>query len=499
MKRTIWLALLGFCTACTAQPDGGQPEQTNGEPVGLVQPSDEVQPPGEAKAAAQTEPFDGARPSEAAEPPTGAPPSDVASDDEPPADDGKQPTATAPPPDDDAPTEVAQLTDEAATDAAVGDEAVAGTPAVIGLVTEKPAEGPSVETDRGYMVPYTVTIPGTDVHFEMVPIPGGTFTMGSPDSEENRGDDEGPQFQVEVAPFWMGKYEVTWAEYKNFMQLVDTFIDFKTYKMRVVTDENRCDAVTAPSNLYDPSVTFSHGEDPQQPAVTMTAYAAKQYTKWISKLTGQCYRLPTEAEWEYACRAGTTTAYYFGDSPGELGDHAWYADNSDEKTHHVGQKRPNPWGLYDMLGNVAELVLDEYREAYGASDGKPVAAADAVAWPNDYDNRVFRGGSWDDFEEDCRSAKRRATEGEDWKIEDPNEPKSPWWYADEPSLCVGFRMMRSLREPSEEELRKVWDAAVADVQDAADHRISEGRGAWGLVDPDLPSAVEDLKKKKASG
>ena len=94
--------------------------------------------------------------------------------------------------------------------------------------------------------------------------------MGSPDSENGRGDDEGPQFEVEMQPFWMGKYEVTWAEYKEFMNLVDTFIDFMAYKMRLVTDDNRADAITAPSNLYDPSMTFDKGEDPQLPAVTMT-------------------------------------------------------------------------------------------------------------------------------------------------------------------------------------------------------------------------------------
>jgi formylglycine-generating enzyme required for sulfatase activity len=368
----------------------------------------------------------------------------------------------------------------------------------IGIVAEKPAEGPFVKIEQGFMVPYTTTIPGTDVEFEMVPIQGGTFMMGSPAAEEGRGDDEGPQFEVEMPPFWMGKYEVTWAEYRGFMSLVDTFIDFMAYKMRLVTDENRADAVTAPSNLYDPSMTFDKGEDPQLPAVTMTAYAAKQYTKWLSRLTGQYFRLPTEAEWEYACRAGTTTAYYFGDDPAGLEDHAWYDENSDETPHKVGEKEPNAWGLYDMLGNVAELVLDEYREdGYQAHEGQTVAAADAVAWPTDYDNRVCRGGAWDDFEEDVRCAKRRATEGEDWKTEDPNEPKSPWWYADKPTLSIGFRIVRPLTPPTSEDLKKAWEPAVEDIQDAADYRISEGRGAWGLVDPDLPAAIEAVKKKKA--
>jgi formylglycine-generating enzyme required for sulfatase activity len=297
----------------------------------------------------------------------------------------------------------------------------------------------------------------------------------------------------------MGKYELTWSEYREYMKMVDIFIDFMGRKMRPVTDDNRCDAVTCPSNLYDPSMTFKNGEEPRQPAVTMTPYGARQYTKWLSKLTQQVYRLPTEAEWEYACRAGTATAYHFGDDAADLGDYAWYAENSDETTQEVGQKNPNPWGLYDMYGNVAELVLDEYREdGYAELDAKTTAAA-AVAWPTDYDFRVYRGGTYDDYEEDCRSASRRATEGDDWKIDDPNEPKSPWWYADPPTLAVGMRLLRPLKTPSEEDLVKVWDAAVEDVQDSADHRIGEGRGAWGLVDPTLPEAIVELEKIKAGG
>ena len=212
----------------------------------------------------------------------------------------------------------------------------AAQPLPPGIVKEKPAEGRFVETDQGYMVPYTATIPGTDVTFEMVPIPGGKFQMGSPEDEEDRRDDEGPQFEVTVQPFWIGKHEVTWAEYKKYMELDKHFKSFQQAKTRIINDENRQDAITAPSSLYDPSFTFEAGEEPNEPAATMTQYAAKQYTKWLSLLSGPFYRLPYEAEWEYACRAGTTTAFYFGDDPDELEEHAWYYDNSDELRHAVG-------------------------------------------------------------------------------------------------------------------------------------------------------------------
>jgi len=375
---------------------------------------------------------------------------------------------------------------------------------VPGLVKERPAEGPFVETDKGFMVPYTEKIPGTDAEFTMVPVPGGVFLMGSSEDEEDRGDGEGPQIKVQVDPFWMGKTEVTWAEYKVYMRLVDIFIDFKSYKLRLVDEDDETGAasvVSAASNLYDPSMTFANGEDPQQPAVTMTPFGARQYTKFLSLLTGEYYRLPFEAEWEHAARAGSKTAFHFGDDPEGLDDYAWHLDNSDETTQKVGQKKPNPFGLYDMHGNVSELVIDQYDEkwyeklAEKAGD-QPIPLTDAICWPTKYDGRVFRGGSYDDFPEDCRSAKRFVTEGDDWKVEDPNEPKSPWWYADEPSWLIGFRLVRPLNEPTAEMKVKTWEAANDWIADAAKHRISEGRGAFGLVDPKLPDAIKELEEKK---
>jgi len=232
----------------------------------------------------------------------------------------------------------------------------------LGIVTEKPQEKPFVKIDGGYMIPYTATIPGTEITYTMIPIVGGKFTMGSPDDEDDRADDEGPQFEVNVEPFWMGRYEVTWLEYKKFMHLYSEFGALKRYGLRVVTAENEIDAMTCPSPLYRASFTFEEGDADDEPAATMTQYAAKQYTKWLSKISKDFYRLPTEAEWEYACRAGTKTAYYFGDDPSELENHGWFYENSDDARQQVGYFEPNPWGLYDMHGNVAEWVLDEYHE-----------------------------------------------------------------------------------------------------------------------------------------
>ncbi len=362
-----------------------------------------------------------------------------------------------------------------------------------GWSATEPASGRFVKTEQGYMIPYTAAIPGSKATFEMVPVPGGTFLLGSPDSEADRQEEEGPQLKVTVEPFWMGKYEVTWSEYKEFMRLYNMFKDFEFQKIRVVSADNQTDAVTIPTPLYDPSYTFALGEEPRQPAVTISRYSARQYTKWVSLLTGQFYRLPTEAEWEYACRAGSETAYSFGDDPAELDDYAWYYDNADEAYHEVGEKKPNAWDLYDMHGNVAELVLDQYAaDAYTQHDGKSVPAGQALVPTTKEIPSVIRGGSWDDEPDRLRCAARGQTE--DWREDDPNLPKSPWWFADDPSLCVGFRILRPVSASPREQQDSFWNADSLILRQAIEDRMSGGRGAIGLVDPALPEVVSEHTK-----
>jgi formylglycine-generating enzyme required for sulfatase activity len=367
----------------------------------------------------------------------------------------------------------------------------------VGLVKEEPASGRFVKTDAGYMVPYKMTIPGTEVSFEMQPIPGGKFKLGSPESEKGHKADEGPQVEIEIEPFWMSACEVTWAEYKQYMALHDLFKKMSAAGVHPITDANKHLIITAPSNLYDPRFTFKLGADPKQPAITMSQYAAKQYTKWLSGVTGQYYRLPSEAEWEYACRAGTTTAYSFGDDPAQLGDYAWYYDNSSETTHLVGQKKPNAWGLLDMHGNVGEWVLDEYtKDGYARLAGKTTGWMEAIAWPTKLYPRVVRGGGWDDDAAGCRSAARRKSDDDDWRAEDPNFPQSPWWFTSQPALSVGFRPIRPLKAPqAPEEREKFRKADLEQVQTDVDLRIdNEGRGARGVANEDLPAAIKKVKE-----
>jgi hypothetical protein len=263
---------------------------------------------------------------------------------------------------------------------------------------------------------------------------------------------------------------------------------------KLETDWN-VDAVTSPTPLYDSSFTYGVGDQPNQPAVTITPYAARQYTKWLSGILANHYRLPTEAEWEYAARAGTTTAWSFGNDASELEKHAWMEDNGDNQTHPVGTKQPNPWGLYDVHGNVAEWTLDQYYpDAYAKLGTGPVDAKSAVRWPTKVFPRVIRGGSWLEPAAMSRSAARHKSEEREWKLSDPNIPLSPWWFTEEPATAVGMRIVRPLQPLSDEEKKRVWEADVEDVRQDVNDRLREGRGAIGVADESLPAAVEAAEK-----
>jgi formylglycine-generating enzyme required for sulfatase activity len=305
-----------------------------------------------------------------------------------------------------------------------------------------PQEPPPAQSAAS-MKTYVETIPGTEVKFELVPIPGGTFLMGSPPSESNHAQDEGPQHPVQIAPFWMGSKEVTWDEYEQFA----FSLDLKKKKREAVDPakqsewEKKADAVTRPTPPYADE-TFGFGRS-GQPVICITHHAAMEYCRWLSAKTGKNYRLPTEAEWEYACRAGTKSAYFWGDDADKIDEYAWYVNNA-EKPMPIGKKKPNPWGLYDIHGNVAEWCLDHYvADAYKPYPTDkptlvPVILPDAKEYPY-----VARDGSWDDDAPLLRSAARRASNLE-WSVQDPQRPQSIWWHTD--ATFVGFRVVSPLNE-----------------------------------------------------
>jgi formylglycine-generating enzyme required for sulfatase activity len=287
---------------------------------------------------------------------------------------------------------------------------------------------------------YTESIPGTKIHFDMLPIPAGVFSMGSSDTEKNHQADEGPVHPVKVDAFWMGQYEITWDEYELF-----------------VYPNLPVDGITGPTAPFV-DMSFGMGKT-GYPAVNMTQYAALGYCRWLTAKTGHFYRLPTEAEWEYACRAGSATAYSFGDDEAQLADYAWYSKNSKEKYHKVGTKKPNNWGLYDMHGNVAEWTLDQYIPDYYTTFKSDTAVNPWAASTKLYPQSV-RGGSWDDDPESLRSAARRGSSPK-WKDRDPQIPRSNWWNTD--ASFLGFRIVRPLRQPSPEEIKRYFAKPPEDL------------------------------------
>jgi formylglycine-generating enzyme required for sulfatase activity len=306
----------------------------------------------------------------------------------------------------------------------------------------------SPDIDAKAMKAYKIGIRGTDVSYEMVPIPGGEFRMGTPASEKGHQKNEGPVHGVRILPFWMQAHEVSWDEYRLFM--------FAKPGSDPANKDAIYDAISHPTRPY---VEMSFGMGITGfPAISMTQHAANKYAEWLSAKTGQFYRLPTEAEWEYACRAGTTTAYSFGDESTQLGDYAWYAENSKGKYQKIATKKPNPWGLYDMLGNVMEWTLDQL-SPYPADSANLITAP----WVNatkPYPHAV-RGGSWNDSPTQLRCGSRVGSDPI-WKMEDPQLPKSIWYHTD--AQWLGFRLVRPLKTPSAEEMFRYWNNGVEGEQ-----------------------------------
>jgi len=334
---------------------------------------------------------------------------------------------------------------------------------------------------------YVQKLEGTEVSFKMVPIPAGTFQMGSPETEKGRNKNEGPRHEVKVEAFYMEEHEVTWGEYLLFLH---NYARLSNGNAAKVPADKMADAVTFPTPIYDveaaPLLQRMGGRQANLPAVIMSQFAARQYTKWLSKKTGRFYRLPSEAEWEYAARAGMQTAYFFGDDPSKLGEYAWFKDNSNEEDgatgyHPVMSKKPNPWGLYDMYGNVMEWCVDLYdADAYSKAAGRTLGPGDSVNWAGMTKTaypRVLRGGGYDSEAVECRSAARMASNRQMNAI-DPDIPKSVHWMGD--AFYVGFRVVSPAKEPADVEKRKWWDA-----DDAATISVVErgDKQRKGLVSP----------------
>jgi formylglycine-generating enzyme required for sulfatase activity len=269
---------------------------------------------------------------------------------------------------------------------------------------------------------YRVTIPNTTVSFEMAPIPAGEFTMGQ------------PPHRVRVDAFWMQTREITWDEFHLFM--------FANQANEKAGEDKAVDAISRPTHPYV-EMSFGMGIN-GFPAISMTQHGANKYAEWLSAKTGEFYRLPTEAEWEYACKAG-------GKPGAPLTDIAWDADNSTGKYQRVGTKKPNAWGLFDMLGNVSEWTLDQYAPYSAEAQVNPWVAP-KTAYPI-----AVRGGNWNDPAANLTCEARLPSDAS-WKQQDPQLPKSIWYETDAPWL--GFRLVRPLKLPGAEEMYRYWNNGV---------------------------------------
>lgn len=327
---------------------------------------------------------------------------------------------------------------------ASGSSMTSSTQAADGGETE--ATNPQQHGDSGFEAGdiREITIPGTDVSFTMVYVPGGTYRVGTPATEAGREKDEGPITEVTVGGYWIGQYEVTDQEYNVFR-----YPDRDADTTAVAGATYDVDAVTRPSPPYEDPAFGMGGAG--KPAVGMTQWGGLQYAKWLTSKTDVFFRLPSEAEWEIACRAGQEPESMNPVTGSALEAVAWFEDNSDLQLQNVGEKRANAWQLHDMLGNAAEWMLDEYMDDYHKLIGD--MSSDPWIQPTRLHPRTVRGGDYGERAQALRCGSRLESTT-DWKRRDPQIPKSFWWNTDAP--FVGFRIVAPVNRPTLEEEEFFW-------------------------------------------
>lgn len=268
-----------------------------------------------------------------------------------------------------------------------------------------------------------VAIPGTQIWFDMVSIPGGRIRM------ERSGR------EVTLLPFWISKHEVTWGQF-------DRFYEFP--------EDQKIDGVTRPSagkNYLGLSGLPPDFLESGRPVTNLRIHSALVYCEWLTRKTGKIFRLPTEAEWEFACRAAS-------EEPTPVDDYAWHEGNSEERTHPAGLKKPNSFGVFDMLGNVWEYCLEPDH-------------------PPDF-GPVLRGGAWNTPADRIRTTPRK-TMPAGWSTADPNRPFSVWWFR--PDFTQGFRVVRVPETATvEERERYALKIEVANLA-GREHLIRNGKAA----------------------
>jgi formylglycine-generating enzyme required for sulfatase activity len=280
-----------------------------------------------------------------------------------------------------------------------------------------------------------IPIPTSTLQIKMIQLEGGTYTMGN---DKSINLNEKPAKKIQISPFWIGAYEITHDQFDAF------------FKDEQTSQGSKVDAITRPTPQYI-DLSWNMGKEGGYPVNSMSVDAALMFCRWLYQKTGSFFRLPTEAEWEYACKAGTNTSYFFGDDPSKLPQYAWFKNNSNEKYQKVGQKKPNQWGLYDMLGNLAEWTMDQYDAEYFKKIKE--TEKDKIVLPTSRYPRSIRGGSYMDDQKKLMSTSRGFSETS-WNKRDPQLPKSRWWLTD--GMFVGFRIVSPVNQPTAEEAEKLY-------------------------------------------
>jgi formylglycine-generating enzyme required for sulfatase activity len=286
-------------------------------------------------------------------------------------------------------------------------------------------------TAQTEFVTYDQKIAGSTVSFKLIAIPAGKMKIGSKSILAD--NDESPQKDVELSGFWMSEHEVTFAEWDVY------------FKDNSLPQAKNLDGVTRATPQYI-DLTWGMGRAQGQPTNSMSQPAAIMYCKWLYSKTGTFFRLPTEAEWEYACLAGDAAV---STDPAMLGELGWFKDNSGGKFHVVKDRKPNAWGLYDMLGNLSEWTIDQYDAAYY----QKISAKDPITAVGPKYPRTARGGSYLDDASQLRCS-NRIPSAPNWNQRDPQVPKSKWWLTD--GMFVGFRLVRPRVQPSKEDIDKFY-------------------------------------------
>lgn len=282
---------------------------------------------------------------------------------------------------------------------------------------------------------------------EMLPVKGGEFTW--------RGEKEDDVLKVTLSPFWMAKHEISWEAYEPFMlspiprQKDGLPLDFMREQIK-----NDIEFIARPTPPYHP-MTFGMKRD-GHPALSMTQHSANKYCQWISFQTGHFYRLPTEAEWEFACRGGKDSSDAWDGDAGKAGEYAWFGGDASSHYNIPGKKKPNALGFHDMHGNVLEWTLDQYVPNRKEYFGKDAVVNPWVKATKPYPH-VTKGGHWQQTLAEVSAAARHQSTPM-WKISDPQRPRSQWYHTNTPWL--GLRIVRPEKIPTVEEMYHYWNSGV---------------------------------------